>query len=111
MSSTGLQWATPVTRYGKDFLGTIRGDPFGLEGVQLDVEFATFESSVTDPIGNFDRALNAVTSQSWSVDLQQDIPGTDWAYGGTVRRSRFEPLFRTHSINNVVLAPFVVAYV
>jgi len=53
-------------RYGFDFVGTLKGEAFGWDGVQLDFELEAATSSVTDPIAQFDRRLNGVTKQRWA---------------------------------------------
>ncbi|MEM1037412.1 MAG: outer membrane beta-barrel protein [Pseudomonadota bacterium] len=99
-----------ASRYGLDFIGTLKGDPWGWDGVQVDVEFQTQTSSVIDPITGVERQLNGVGNQRWSVEYQHDIPNTDWAYGGKISRSSFAPLFRVRSVDDIELEPFMYVY-
>lgn len=86
-------------RYGVDFNATIKGEPFGLEGVELELEYDKRMSSVDDPVQNFSRRLNNDKEYYWSVSLRHDIPNSDWAYGFFSDQFRESPTYRLTTIN------------
>ena len=61
--------------------GTIKGDPFGLTGMELRTSAAWHFSSVTDPITLQTRQFSGQNMSDWSASFRHDIPKTDWAWG------------------------------
>ena len=68
-------------RYGIDLSSTVKGDDFGFSGMELKTRLILQNSSVEDPLGQFDRRLNNDLKSNWSIDLRHDIPNTDFAWG------------------------------
>ncbi len=73
-----------ATRYGMDIDATLKGEAFGLDGVQLDLVLDLRNSDVEDPLTRRGRRLNGDKITFWEATLRHDIKGTDWAYGGTI---------------------------
>ena len=86
-------------RYGVDFDATIKGDPFGLKGMELNLELDGRDSSVDDPVEGFSRRLNGDKQYYWSVQFRHDIPNTDWAWGFFSDEFRQAPVYRLNTIN------------
>lgn len=66
---------------GVEFSSTLKFDPLGLEGAQLDLEGNFRESNVTDPLTGIDRRINDDHIRNWEARFRHDLPNTDWAYG------------------------------
>ncbi len=63
------------------FNGTLKGDDFGLSGMELRAGAGWGWSSVTDPITGETRQFSAQRLSDWGVDFRHDIPGTQLAWG------------------------------
>ena len=68
-------------RFIVEFSGTLKLDPAGLEGVQIETGGNFEESSVIDPLTGDERRLNNGHIRNWDIELRHDVPGTDWAWG------------------------------
>lgn len=86
-------------RYGVDFDVTLKGEQFGLEGMELNLEYDLRNSSVEDPVQGFTRRLNDDKKYYWSVSFRHDIPNTDWAWGVYSDQFRESPVYRLTTIN------------
>lgn len=86
-------------RYGVDFNATVKGEQWGLDGMELELELDFRDSSVDDPVENFSRRLNGDKKYYWSVSFRHDIPNSDWAYGFYSDQFREAPVYRLNSIN------------
>ena len=67
--------------YVLEFSGTLKLDPAGLPGVQIEANGNFADSSLSDPLTGETRRLNNGHIRSWDVELRHDIPNTDWAWG------------------------------
>lgn len=99
-----------ASRYGFNLVGTIKGEPLGIKGVQVDMELRALKSSLIDPIGQFERQFSAVSDRGYSIEIQHDIPDTNWAYGGKISRSYFQPRYRVRNIDDLTQDPFMYVY-
>ncbi len=66
---------------GVHFNTTLKGDPWGLDGVELKTNVAWHMSSVTDPITLNTRQFSGMQNSEWNISLRHDIPKSDWAWG------------------------------
>ncbi|PHQ67887.1 MAG: hypothetical protein COB92_02325 [Robiginitomaculum sp.] len=87
-------------RYGIDIDATLKGEAFGLDGVQLDTTLDLRKSSVDDPLTGRVRRLNRDKITFWEIGLRHDIKGTDLAYGGTISDISRSLTFRLDTINS-----------
>lgn len=85
-------------------VGTIRLDPIGWRGAQL--EFDTFynDTSIADPLTGIDRPFSERNRWEISANLRHDIPQTDWAYGGGVYAFEQEPGVRLNQLSQFTFA-------
>ncbi|NNE56858.1 MAG: TonB-dependent receptor plug domain-containing protein [Hellea sp.] len=60
---------------------TLKGEDFGLAGMQLDTNVAWHTSSVTDPITLQKRKFSGSQYYELEVEFRHDIPNTDLAWG------------------------------
>jgi len=86
-------------RYGVDINSTLKGEAFGMDGVQLDLRLDLRNSSVDDPLTGLTRRLNNDKISVWEVRLRHDIKGTKWAYGSTIRDINNALIFRLNTIS------------
>lgn len=87
-----------ATQYGVDFTATLKGERWGLNGMQLDLALDLRTSSVDDPLLGFSRRLNDDKIYSWEIDFRHDIPKTDWAYGFFVDHFKESEVFRLETV-------------
>jgi len=87
-------------RYGIDIDATLKGEAFGLDGVQLDGTLDLRKSSVDDPLTGQARRLNSDNITFWEIGLRHDIKGTDWAYGGTLSDISKALTFRLDTVSS-----------
>lgn len=112
LTGDGIGNIDSAERYGVDFNATIKGEQWGLDGVELNLELDFRDSSVDDPVENFSRRLNGDKKYYWSVSYRHDIPNTDWAYGFFADQFREAPVYRLSSINEFRFeGPFGLAFI
>ncbi|MGZ8335178.1 MAG: TonB-dependent receptor plug domain-containing protein [Allosphingosinicella sp.] len=80
--------------YGVQWTSTFNFDPAGWRGAKLDLNLQFQHTSLEDPVTGLDRPINENMTSQIEVNLRHDIPGSDWAWGGTFFRYRQAPLFR-----------------
>ncbi len=66
---------------GVHFSGTIKGDNFGLKGMELKGGIAWHRSSVIDPITFEKRQFSGQHISDWNVNFRHDIPKSNWSWG------------------------------
>ena len=69
--------------YGIEWTSTLNFDPFGLKGAKLDLELQFQRSRLDDPVTGVSRPINENLQRRILATYRHDIPGSDWAYGGT----------------------------
>jgi hypothetical protein len=91
---TEIEWAT-----------TIRLDPAGWRGAQLDVRLEYEEGEVLDPVTSRLRDFSGGIDREVELDFRHDVPATDWAYGASFQYLRFRPSFRLSEIARGIDGP------
>jgi hypothetical protein len=74
----GSAWAVVST-------STINLDPAGWKGARLDASVVYQKSSLRDPFTGRSRNWNNFVDRQVNLELRHDIPGSDWAWGGSAR--------------------------
>lgn len=98
-------------RYGVDFDATIKGDPWGMKGVELNLELDLRDSNVEDPVEFFARRLNDDKTYYWSTSLRHDIPNSDWAWGFYADQFKESATYRLSTFNQYTFdGPFGVLF-
>lgn len=88
-----------AVRYGVEYRGTHLLDAAGLKGVRLDSRVWLQNSSVEDPLFKTNRAISNSLQQLVSLGGRHDVPGTNWAYGGTISHQRYAPVYRLSEVS------------
>ena len=71
--------------YGVDFNTSIKGQRWGWEGTQFDLDIQWRDSRVDDPLTLNSRQISRDLKTFWHARMRHDIPDTQWAYGAGVR--------------------------
>jgi len=71
--------------YGIDFNTSIKGDRWGWDGTQFDLDIQWRDSRVDDPVTLNSRQISRDLKTFWNARFRHDIPNSQWAYGGGVR--------------------------
>ncbi|HWT11881.1 MAG TPA: TonB-dependent receptor plug domain-containing protein [Allosphingosinicella sp.] len=80
--------------YGLQWTSTFNFDPIGWRGAKLDMNLQFQRHSLRDPLTFRRRPINENMTRQIEINLRHDIPGSDWAYGGSFFQYRQAPLFR-----------------
>ena len=80
--------------YGASFNGTLRFDPVGFAGAQLEIEGQFRKSHLTDPTTGEERSFDRSIPRNIEATFRHDLPGTDWAWGTGFRNTDFNPYYR-----------------
>ena len=84
---------------------TLRLDPAGLTGGQLDLRFEYEQGEVRDPVTGDLRDFSSGVGREVEVDFRHDVPRTDFAYGAQFAYRRFRPGFRLSQIGRGIDGP------
>ena len=66
---------------------TVKLARLGIPGGEVTGFAEWYESEVTDPLTGEQRRINNTQHYYFNVEFRQDVPGTDWAWGGLYERS------------------------
>lgn len=84
---TEIEWTT-----------TLRLDPAGWRGAQLDIRLEYEEGEVRDPLTGRIRDFSGGRDREVELDFRHDIPGSQWAYGGSYEYNRERPILRLSQV-------------
>lgn len=73
-----------ATRFHIELNTTLKGEPIGFDGAQLEVRAIKRWMDITDPFTGENRPFSRDLNELLEVDFRHDIPTTDWAWGGSV---------------------------
>lgn len=88
-----------------DWTATINLDPAGIKGMKLEPRMLLQKSSLRDPFTGEKRQWNGFTDTVISLGLRHDIPASDWAWGGDVEYSHYQPNYRRTQVDKVWEGP------
>jgi len=88
-----------------DWTATINLDPAGIKGMKLEPRMLLQKSSLRDPFTGEKRQWNGFTDTVISLGLRHDIPASDWAWGGDVEYSHYQPNYRRNQVDKVWEGP------
>ena len=98
---TEIEWTT-----------TLKLDPLGWKGAQLDLRLEYEEGEFRDPLTEELTDFSTGRDREADIELRHDIPGTSIAYGAAANYGRDRPFFRLEEFNRAVDGPtFARVYV
>ncbi|HEX9805907.1 MAG TPA: TonB-dependent receptor [Alteraurantiacibacter sp.] len=80
--------------YGVAFNGTLRFDPAGLTGAQLEMEGQFRKSRLDDPTTGEERSFDNSIPRNVEFTFRHDVPRSEWAWGVGLRNTDFNPYYR-----------------
>ena len=83
-----------ATVYGLQWTSTFNFDPVGWRGARLDLNLQFQKTRLEDPLTGLRRPINENMTRDLEINFRQDVPGSDWAYGGSFNQYRQSALFR-----------------
>ena len=99
-------------QYGIDFNTSIKGDRWGWEGTQFDLDLEWRNSKVDDSVTGLSRQLSRDKKTFWHARFRHDIPDTPWAYGGGAREYADYKGFRLFTTDDPTLKrPITFAFI
>lgn len=88
-----------------DWTATINLDPAGIKGMKLEPRMLLQKSSLRDPFTGEKRQWNGFTDTVISLGLRHDIPASDWAWGGDVEYTHYQPNYRRNQTDKLWEGP------
>lgn len=91
---------------------TLKFDPAGWRGAQLTAQLEYEDGTLRDPLTGDQRPFSDGSDRQAEIELRQDIPGSDIAWGSRLRYDRKRGYVRTSEIGRTQDGPsFLSAYV
>jgi hypothetical protein len=91
---------------------TFKLDPLGWRGAQITAEIGLEDTTLRDPLTGERRSASEGSDRDAEIELRQDIPGSDIAWGSRLRYERSRRYVRTSEIGRVEEGPaFLSMYV
>ncbi|MFN3911752.1 TonB-dependent receptor plug domain-containing protein [Hyphomonas sp.] len=98
--------------FGIETESTLKLSKLGFTGAELTFNGSYYDTEVEDPLTGTQRSINYHTIYDYSVELRQDIPGTDWAWGAEIEGYKSEPGYQLNQVSlNSNEPAFALAYV
>jgi len=98
--------------YGIDLNTSIKGDRWGWNGTQFDLDINWRDSRVDDPVTLNSRQISRDLKTFWHARMRHDIPNSQWAYGGGVREYADYKGFRLFTTDDPTLErPITYAFI
>jgi len=97
--------------YGAQLRSTTNFDPLGWRGAKLDLNLEVRDSDVIDPLFGIGRPISVNLRYLIGVQLRQDLPRSDWAYGASYDDRRNYDNFRLRELSNLYVPTGLAAYV
>ncbi|MFN7180260.1 TonB-dependent receptor plug domain-containing protein [Hyphomonas sp.] len=77
---------------------TMKLSKLGFAGAELTFNGRYFDTEVDDPVTGQRRSINAHLIYDYNLELRQDVPNTDWAWGLIVEGFKQEPQYRISEV-------------
>ena len=85
--------------YGMESRSTFLLEPLGWKGAKIDARFQLQTSRVKDPLTGEPRQISGTLLRNADLSLRHDVPGTDWAWGGSASHFRPSKNFRLSEVS------------
>ena len=69
-------------KIGVTFDGTLKLAKLGIPGGEIQSFAEWYDTEVTDPLTGETRRINDTQAYYYNIEFRQDVPGTEWAWGG-----------------------------
>ena len=87
-----------ATVTGVEWKGTFPMDAFGWRGAKVDAQVQFERSQVEDPLTGVERPISNNLKQAASLSFRQDVPESDWAWGGALDYSFYARDYRLSEV-------------
>ncbi|WP_245228461.1 TonB-dependent receptor plug domain-containing protein [Pontixanthobacter sp. CEM42] len=94
-----------ATRTDFDWNTTLKFDPLGIPGAQVDLELQIVKTNVRDPLDGIERVFSGQRNQRYRAEFRHDIPRSDIAYGTNIFYSRNNQYFRRGEVGREYEGP------
>ncbi len=84
---SGSVWAVETN-------STLKLGKLGFKGAELTVNGRYYDTEVDDPVTGQRRSINGHLIYDYTLELRQDVPDTDWAWGVVIEGFKQEPQYR-----------------
>lgn len=86
------------TLFGIEADSTLKLAEVGFKGAELTFNGRYYDTEVDDPLTGQRRSINSHLIWEWNMELRQDIPNTDWAWGTIIEGFKSEPSYQLNQI-------------
>jgi hypothetical protein len=83
-----------ATLYGVEWVSTFKLDPLGWKGAKIDADLIWEHTRLKDPLTGVTHQFSNERDRVANITLRDDIPNSDWAWGGGVQYSHVQPYYR-----------------
>jgi hypothetical protein len=88
----------PTARSASSWNSTFQLDPLGWKGAKIDADLTWEHSSLRDPLTGDTHQFSNERNVVANVSLRDDIPHSDWAWGGGVQYNHVLPYYRMYEV-------------
>lgn len=85
--------------FGIEADSTLKLGKLGLKGAEVTFNGRYYDTEVDDPVTGERRSINSHAIYEYNVELRQDIPNTDWAWGFIVEGYKSEPYYQLDQVS------------
>lgn len=100
-----------ATAYGLETETTLKLAKLGLKGAELTAQARYYDTEADDPVTGIRRSINGHLIYDYNLELRQDVPNTDIAWGLVLEGFKQEPFYQ---LSDTQLSgndpPFLMAY-
>jgi outer membrane receptor protein involved in Fe transport len=94
-----------AVRYGVESISTLLFDPLGWKGAKLDAQVTFQKSRLKDPLTGESRPISNTVKRIVELSLRHDIPGTVWAWGGSLYHDWYSRSYRLTEVGRMWEGP------
>jgi len=94
-----------AVRHGVESRSTLLFDPIGWRGAKLDMGLTLQRSRLKDPLTGESRPISNSMERQIELSLRHDIPGSNWAWGGSLYHERSSYSYRLTEVGRMWEGP------
>ncbi len=84
--------------FGIETDSTLKLEKVGFKGAELTFNGRYYDTEVDDPVTGERRSINSHMIWQWNMELRQDVPDTDWAWGAIIDGFKSEPSYQLNQV-------------